>query len=235
MKKVLKVQVDKASDSTEVTIRVPGFENFGQRLEALERKSIEAMDDEPPDPEMLSSAVAKLNAITEQALKKMPEGPQKEMLLKLMKETDEAGLDDDDEEYPELEPRKEKPVDLQELAVCLPDGMKWDKAAEAIVDQFLSDWPKLRPGVLKETAKYYKKHYPDLLEFLGDDASTRIILPKPGSEQVVDLFRVSTIYVREDGGIGISGHCTWDDEHGFGAVLKKGKIEVGQASDAYGG
>src|SRR5688572_32257486 len=45
----------------------------------------------------------------------------------LMKETDEAGSEEEDEDDDlELQPRKEKPVDLQQLRVQLPDGMKWE-------------------------------------------------------------------------------------------------------------
>jgi hypothetical protein len=113
--------------------------------------------------------------------------------------------------------------------------LKWDSTTEAAVDEFLANWPTSRPKVLEATAKYYKEKYPELLEFFGDDPGVQFILPKPGSREVVaDLFRISTIHLRDDGAIGLAGPCTWDEEHGFGVLLKNGKVSaVGHASEAY--
>src|SRR5437660_4097848 len=36
---------------------------------------------------------------------------------------------------------------LERLRVELPEGTEWDKTPEAPVDQFLADWPVIRPAV----------------------------------------------------------------------------------------
>src|SRR6185295_8112639 len=153
MKQILNIEVDKELDMTEVVMRVPEFQNFCQHLGELQRKSAEALAATPPDLEEISTVMAKLNAMTEGALKAMPDGPQKEMILKMMKETDETEAADEQEMEPEEE-TEEFQHDLQQLRVSIPAGLKWDTGAEAKVDQFLADWPKVRPDVLKATANY---------------------------------------------------------------------------------
>jgi Domain of unknown function (DUF6985) len=54
-------------------------------------------------------------------------------------------------------------------------------------------------------------------------------------EVVADLFRVSALYLHNnDATVGISGGCTWDLEHLWGALLRKNKVvEIGGVDVAF--
>jgi hypothetical protein len=180
----------------------------------------------------------------DQLLHTVPES-RRQVIEQMMKDINEAEaeaaeeqIDEDDDEVEEDEeedPEGNFEYDLQQITVSTSPGMKWDSAAEAVVDQFLANWPAVRTAVLEATADYYKALYSEMIDYMGNDPSVEITLPKPdGPAVVADLFRITTLHLREDGGIGLSGHCTWDDEHGYGVLLKDGKIEtVGHASEAF--
>src|SRR5687768_3134415 len=95
MKKVIDIQVDEELSTTTVSIQVPDFHNFGQRLGELEGKASEAILNTPPDPEELEdikSMTASLKDMTktgtEDMQKKadaMPDGPEKQMMLSNLK------------------------------------------------------------------------------------------------------------------------------------------------------
>ncbi|MFN7140762.1 MAG: hypothetical protein ACK4UN_15605, partial [Limisphaerales bacterium] len=55
MKEIINIEKDEELGMTEVYIRVPQFENFGQRLGELEKKASEAfqnLDEPESDPEL---------------------------------------------------------------------------------------------------------------------------------------------------------------------------------------
>src|SRR5689334_20518664 len=162
MKEIIKIQVDDELAMTEVVLRVPGFQNFGQRLGELERKSAEAAE---MDESELEGILAKANALLDARMKALPDSPHKEMILKMIKETDAAARISDQEEDPDdAEANAAEPEhDLEQLFVSIPEGMKWNEAAEDRVDQFLASWPEVRPEVLKAISRYYKKHYAGLM------------------------------------------------------------------------
>ena len=220
MKEVLKVEVDEEFDMTEVEMSVPEFQNFGQRLGELELKAHKIVLAEPmvfpPNQGKLWPWLEKLATIIEWCLKAMGR-----------KETDSA------EEERALEPDPEDFVyDLQRLRVLLPEGMRWDPLAEARVDRFLADWPALRPAVLDATFKYYQDFRPEVADFFGDEA--QYVLPEAtGPEVVADLFRITAIHLHPDDAIGLGGPCTWDEEHGYGALIKSGVVTVGQEDEAF--
>jgi len=118
---------------------------------------------------------------------------------------------------------------LERLTVSCPEGMNWDKTLDARVDQFLVDWPKIRPRVLKEVFNLYKKIQPEVRR-IHDNPGAPFVLPEPATPEVVaDLFRVSGIYLQHDEtSIGIGGGCTWDLEHLWGVLLRDNNVvEVG--------
>jgi hypothetical protein len=252
MKEIINISVDEELDLTEVSIRVPQFENFGKRLGELERKASEAFRVRPEpesDPELEAEIEADLNETMEslkssvnsmkKELEAMPDSPQKKAMMLMYEQF--SKMDEETDEEDEVEgdrPVDEKDrfnYDLQALRVSLGEEMKWDKAAEATVDQFLIDWPLIRPAVLQATFKHYKKIYPELMQIVGESDEYAFTMPKPTSPEVVaDLFTITAIYLHQDGSIGLGGHCTWDEEHGYGVRIKNGKIvEVGHESDAF--
>ena len=199
---------------------MPEFQNFGQRMGELEFKACKIVLAEPwvppPSQPVLWPWLEKLATIIEWCLKAMGR-----------KEPDSA----EDERALEPDP-KDFDYDLQRLYVSLPEGMKWDPLSEARVDRFLADWPALRPAVLDATFKYYKDFRPEVADFFGEEA--QYVLPEAtGPEVVADLFRVSTIHLHPDDAIGLGGYCTWDEEHGYGALVKSGAVTVGQEDEAF--
>jgi hypothetical protein len=125
---------------------------------------------------------------------------------------------------------------LQRIRVALPEGVEWDKTSEAEVDQFLIHWPEMRPGVLEAVFNFYKKVYPQAIHPFRDVPGKKFTLPEPTSAEVVaDLFCVKSLYLHSNGETsGISGNCTWDMEHCWGALLRDGKVaEVGGIDEAF--
>jgi hypothetical protein len=232
---------------TQVTVHVPEFENFGKRLDELERQADEA---NPIDPAEVQASTAQLLAgvqeLHEKALKKLeskPAGPKKAMdalmlgmLQGMAKGVSESAAEADTEE-PEGDAQEVQPAkrDLQQLELLLPRGMKWSRETQAMVEQFFADWPRTRPVVLKATFDYYKKNYPEFVTLFAGHKGVKFILPEPNSPEVVaDVFYIASIHWHRDGAIGLSGHCTWDEEHGYGLRLKDGKVTaVGPADEAF--
>jgi hypothetical protein len=89
----------------------------------------------------------------------------------------------------------------------------------------------LRQRVLQAVCELYEElHREDRL--LPDP----FLAPRPGSFQIVeDRICITTIQLREDGLIGLSGDCTGDDEHGIDGLPENGRvIEAGHADVAFG-
>jgi hypothetical protein len=253
MKEIIEVRVDKECGTTEVLIRVPHFENFGQRLGELERKASEAIQMQPEaessaEIEAVVAAAHELRKKSLESLKKLytdklnilPDGHERKMVMQalssIVKMENEPVEEDDEQEVEAEQPDKNQFVhDLQPLRVSLPEKVKWNKATEAQIDNFLTAWPTIRPLVLNATFRFYRKLYPKLVEIFGVDGGYELTIPKPMSADVVaDLFLISSVYFHEDGSIGLGGHCTWDDEHGYGVRINKGKItKVGYESEAF--
>ncbi|MEM6394356.1 MAG: hypothetical protein AAF797_16440 [Planctomycetota bacterium] len=166
-------------------------------------------------------------------LKSMMEGvPGGQRVAKLLDQIDLAGDDDDADE--DVGEEEEDDPDLYD--VYYEDSRVWQEAHRERLDVFLRSWPAVRGRVLDAAFTYYRDHYEDIWAFWGGEDHDKLTLPDPTDRSVVeDLFRIDAFYLREaPNNMGISGHCTWDDEHGFGAVIKDGEVEVfGQASDAF--
>ena len=230
---------------TDVTLHVPEFENFGKRLDELERLADEA---NPIDPAEVEAFTAQMKAQTREhqkqarkKLKAMPAGPKKEMhrlMLGILEHmADRVNEPDEEEEEQEAAGEAEPPAprDFQHLSLSLPKGLKWNKATQALVQQFFGDWPQTRPVVLQAIFKHYKKSYRGALTLFPGHKGLNFILPEPTSpDAVADLFYITSIYLHRDGSTGLSGNCTWDEEHGWGLMLKSGKVTaVGQADVAF--
>lgn len=259
LKHVLSVKGGESEyESVEVELRVPGFQNFGLGLAELERQAAELEKKHAPKmtPAEEAEAEAEVDALVKEMsesfrstatgskseVEKMPDGPEKDTMNALMKMMEqvaaslESGPDEPDESDNQAAPAdKSSPEDFEKLCVMLAEDMKWDAATEARVDEFLRDWPKARPEVLKAAHSYYKELYPELKDIFGDMASFNFTMPKPTKPAAIeDIFSINMLYVRDDGTIGLSGSCTWDEEHGFGAVVKNGKVVAfGHADEGF--
>jgi hypothetical protein len=245
MKRILNIETDQESGTTEITIRVPGFRNFGQRLGELERKAFETPTDltelvevDKSTEEMLKMMDLGLEEM-QKKIEAMPEGQDKLVMRSVLWTMRWAESEDDDEaEKGEDETPREDPFkyDLQQLRVSLADKMKWSKSAEAKVDRFLADWPEMRPAVLQATFGYYKEVYARWVQIHGNPTGgLKFTLPKPNtSEAVADLFCITTMYLHKNGNIGLGGRCTWDEEHGCGLLIKNRKVvSVGHEDEVW--
>ena len=226
MKEVLKVEADEEFDTTEVEMRVPEFQNFGQRMGELELKAHKIVLATPLDLDAAWAGLDRMGGLWPWLAKL---ATIIEWFLKAMRRKEP----DSTKQEPEQEPDpKEFEHDLQRLRVSLPEGMEWNPLAEAKVDRFLADWPALRPAVLNATLKYYKDFRPEVADFFGEEA--QYVLPEATAPEVVaDLFRISTIHLHPDDAIGLGGYCTWDEEHGYGALIKSGAVTVGHEDEAF--
>lgn len=257
---ILKVKNAKSKfDSTEVDIRIPKFQNFGLGLAELERqadeyeKKLEAemtpkerAKEEAEADAAIQDLTKAMRATAEEAKKEFektskddPKKKSMDAIFKMMEEAVGMMESEPEDEAPEDEeaaPEKvSKPEDFELLTVLPSDGTKWDAKAEAKIDEFIKTWPEVRPQVLKQAHACYKKLYPELKEIFGDMATFKFTMPKPTKPEVIeDIFSINVIYLRDDGAVGISGSCTWDEEHGFGAVIRNGKVVTfGHASDGF--
>lgn len=246
-------------DSTEIEIRIPKFQNFGLGLAERERQAdeYEKQLEAEMSPEEIAAAEAEADQLVADMTKSMreaaaeskkelantPDGKKKEameLLAKMMQDAvammesdpDDAEERDEDDKPDE---RTSNPEDFEIFSVMPDDGTPWNAKAENRIDDFIRTWPEVRSQVLKKAHTYYKKLYPELKDIFGDMPSFKFTMPEPTSpEAIEDLFSINVIYLRDDGTIGISGSCTWDDEHGFGAVIKRGKVVTfGHASDGF--
>ncbi|GEM_PF-2071918 len=253
-KEILSIEVDEEFGTTEVLIRVPDFDNLGHRLNELEQLAFEADPGEDDSEEEGESADPKADLHSEESRKQrqkridsLPDGPEKEALravhenVRKMKELLETGdrndesEDDPEDELLEEDGDEEGEHDLQLLVFAFPEGVAWDEDSERKVDRFLANWPKLKAKVLNATYEIYQAVYPVVMEFVGADPGVQYFLPKPnGPESIANNFSVETVYFRSDKKIGLSGYCTWDDEHGWGVLLKDGAvIGAGGADEAF--
>ena len=245
-KEVISVEIDQEFNTTSVELRVPEFDNFGQKLKELEEKTYDAIIDDPDHEEKMEEAlegVTKMyEASQEQLVAKieaLPDGAEKDALkavqenIEKMNEmlADEDDLEDADDEIGE----EEDEFDVERIDVELPEGVAWDESMEGTIDAFLRSWPDVRGKVLEAVFDFYKSYYDEAKEFFGDEPETKFVLPEPKSPtSIEDNFIVSTVYVRADGAIGLSGHCTWDEEHAWGVRLKDGEVTAaGQADEAF--
>jgi hypothetical protein len=248
--KILKVKKHFLGGETDVSLEAPEFENFGNRLEEVQRLADEA---NPIDPEEVRASTAdmmeQMKTQMEEARKKheaMPAGPKKAMdsmmlgMLEKMAKTaaqaqEESEQPDDEDEDEEGDVEEEEKRNLQLLNLTVHAGIKWNKNAESMLEQFFADWPQLRSVVLRGVFEYYKGIYPELVDAYDYHKGRQFFIPEPTSpEAIQDIFYVQGIDLHKDGSMGLSGFCTWDEEHGFGVRLKDGKVtDAGAADIAY--
>lgn len=256
-KEILSITKDRYE--TEVNLKVPSFLNFGARMAELEQQSLDALmesaaeapaageggnmaldcDWDAPIPDLGSifadMARAQLEArkatLTPEEyaqasaqIAEIPNQPWNQV------DEDELQAVIDDGDDTDSDDEEDGDHDLQELRVVCPPKSGWVGADEAKFDRLLGEWPALRSQVLQALCDYYAELHRE--NELPEDP---ILLPKPGSPQIVeDRCHIDTIFLREDGLIGLSGNCTWDDEHGFGVLMEDGRvIDAGHASVAY--
>ena len=218
-KEILNIDRDEELGLTEVSIRVPQFENFGKRLRILEEAWLGA---DSSDSGASRKGKVRVELKPSGKLSEIVEMVNKQFGVNLTTDDVEASWREDEEGDLEEEDEEEDP---QRLLISLPEGVDWSVAVEERVDQFLADWPTLRPGLLSAVATYYDEIYADAVDFLGDEDGIEHILPKPGAPEIVaDLFRFEPIQLRSDGSWVLGAECTWDAEHGLGAVVREGVV-----------
>jgi len=239
-KEILSIKKSYGDTPAEANIKVPSFQNFGARLGAVERESFEMLmarqaGKDPTTPPMdIKGMISEMAAKQKEAAKQLPKefSGLGDIMSGLFSQLENLEIEDTPPVYDEKDFECYN-YDLQELCVVLPaDDSEWDSAAEAKLDQFLAEWPEIRPRVSQALYDYYVNWYPQL-----DRYNDPILHPAPGDPQLVeDRARITTIYLGKDDRIGLSGACTWDDEHGLGILLENGQvIDCGYAdvADAY--
>ena len=125
--------------------------------------------------------------------------------------------------------------DLELLNLVLSEEMPWDDEVQTHLDLFFAEWPGIRPSLLEETFHYYLDNYRKFRKAHQGNERIDLIVPNPEKpESIADLFRITSIHLWEDGAIGLGGYCTWDEENGFGAVIREGEIAaVGRETVAH--
>ena len=243
---VLKIESDPEIGSTEVSIKIPGFQNFGQELEDLQdlaaglysEEGLATLEDTNAAMQGLTEHLKSITESSLQTIRKQlaeaPEGTQKERLkeaLRLMEEMNKDSSnffdadDDDDVEIVDDE------IDPEALSVSLSGGTEWNDETQGRVEELLKNWPSLRSDIQKAVFIHYRTVYPAVVEFYQGSENIDHFLPKPSKPDVVlNLFRISTIHLLPKNMIGLTGSCIWDDEHGVGIKIKGNKvIEAGNA------
>ncbi|GAA5495146.1 hypothetical protein Rhal01_01318 [Rubritalea halochordaticola] len=129
--------------------------------------------------------------------------------------------------------------DLSLITVFDESCEEWGEAQEQQLNQIVEDWPAISAALRSEVFGYYKKHYTDFFEHEHGHApeSGRILMPEPTEETIIDeLFTIGTINIEKGSDcIGLSGGCTWESEHGFGALIEGTQvIAVGSADISFG-
>ncbi|WP_035602899.1 hypothetical protein [Haloferula sp. BvORR071] len=83
---------------------------------------------------------------------------------------------------------------------------------------------------MEALCKRYEEMYPQFQHF-----NDPILYPAPGGPQLMDdRARITAIYLREDGLIGLAGACTWEDEHGLGVLIEDSRVvDCGYCDVAY--
>lgn len=227
-KEILSIKKSCGDTPAEASLRIPAFQNFGARMGALERESFDMLmarqaGQDPTTPPMdVKSMISDMVAKQKESIKQLP--PEFAGLGDIMSGLF-SGLEnlEIDGTPPVFEEKDFESLnyDLQELCVVLPaDYSEWDGEAEAKLDQFLAGWAEIRPRVSQALYDYYVNWYPQLERY-----NNPILMPAPGDPQLVDdRARITTIYLNKDGSVGLSGQCTWEDEHGLGVLIKDGKV-----------
>ena len=256
-KEILKIKVDEDLDYSMLWVRAPDFHNFGEKMEEIEEAVNKAWLETPDAPDEMQALTDSITALTsnslaqlEEQVKAMPEGEERDQLrqgIEMMKalqadpgeaeaEEDEDEEEDSSDEAPAEESEEDKwEKDPQTLRVNLPEKAEWGAKYEKQLDEFLDQWPAVRSLVHQELFKMYQEIYPDMWDFRRDEPAAALALPEPVSvETIAQLFKITTITLHKNGKVGISGNCTWDEEHGFGVLVKGNKVlRTGAADEAY--
>ena len=254
------ISINKDEWETEVNIKVPAFQNFGARMPQVEQEALDAIlaegggeaNEEEVDEEEAKKFDAELDGMMADMLQQSKAALEARMATLSPEERAQASAalaemenfdwesddeeEEDEEDGNEDQDCEEEEHDLQEFRVVCPAKSGWNDKVEAKLDAFLAGWPALRPRVLQSVCSYYQEFYRcNGFDKTPLDAANLVIMPAPGAPDLIgDRMRVTTIHLRKDGLIGLTGDCTWDEEHGFGLLLKDGEIiDAGQCDVAY--
>jgi len=121
------------------------------------------------------------------------------------------------------------------------DQVKWSKQSDKKMAAFLELWVGgIRDSLPAKVLPYYQEQRAEFLKYSRTSESeldqwTRFSWPDSETpEQVAELFKVNRLHFRDDGDFGLECECTWDEEHGFGVLIREGKIaEVDYLDIAY--
>ncbi|MEN9302586.1 MAG: hypothetical protein RL264_1015 [Bacteroidota bacterium] len=92
-------------------------------------------------------------------------------------------------------------------------------AFHQIKDKSFSDWKRVTDAILD----YYQENYSEYEDI-------EVVKTQQDLKKSIQLSR---IIFHEDGNVGMTFNCSWDEEHGLGIILElNGNIEIGEASEA---
>lgn len=238
---------DRPNDWGELMLRIPDWRHFGL---VFESRTLGEMEGKPLSTlEQLQYAILMLGPLRlsaqlfadsqERAQQKKELADQKAEIKRLRAQWVEEGsprpriepaqgpfedLEDDPEVYTLHFPDdEEEPTDQQ-----IADGIE-------LVRRVLSAWQTLRPQILAKAFEQYKRIYEDEVKYgaQGDkDLVDPEAYPEPTDPSVIeDCMSLASFCLQEDPAqLGLSGHCTWDEEHGIGFIVEADKvIECGAA------
>lgn len=223
---------------TTVHYRIPGFRNFGRKLdEIIEKHAASCSKPTLPDLQDLASSLE--SKLQEQFERLSVSGAGGAEVAKVLRdELASLELDDNDEaQASDASPNSEEPFenDPEVLAVDFDTTIAWEEAKRR-VDELIAKWPSMRERVRTAVFEKYREHYEMFWAYSDQTENDKLILPDPSVPAVVEeLFRVISIHLSSDcDAIGLECDCTWDVEHALGVRIAGDKVvEVGGADCAF--
>lgn len=237
---IVKIEIIKTIDEYEVLCRLADWQdNFGNQLEAVEEQHFKALgypdpadapDDEEDegdeDDDGLDFLKKSMNTLASQI--KETHGEEYAKYAEFIRNSMASlGDDDDDEEDEDPDQNDDLEDEPDVYSIIIQEDMpQWSDAYPDRLQSFLTAWPSLRTKILNAAFAYYQMVHEDAWLLYGGRDEDKIILPDPDQPADIEqLFRIRAFHLYEDKDeIGLSGTCTWDDEHGFGCRIKKGEI-----------
>lgn len=119
----------------------------------------------------------------------------------------------------------------EDFTLCLPANQNYTRAElQAFthkIESFIDRWATIQRQVLEQAYDTYKHAYEEELFLEGDaEAVDPDAFPKPTSVAVVaSLISFHAFHFYDDDqAIGLSGSCSWDQEHGIGIRVHGDKV-----------
>jgi len=124
---------------------------------------------------------------------------------------------------------------LEYFSVNSEEG-QWDQSYDKKLQALIKRWDRVATNIKQSLEKYYRTVYENYREHLLPSEEDEVILPKVSDGfSLGDYFTIHSLFFTEESThIGISGECSWDEEHGWGCVIKGSKVvDIGHSDVSF--